>query len=93
MTGLATVRVEIPDVLVTLGVWVVRTPGEAGPPNTALLAPAGRGEVVVEMAVQSPGTAASGRLVVPVDLLPGAEHTIRLPFHELLSQTTSRRPA
>jgi hypothetical protein len=82
MTGTATVVVRVPEPLLSLGVWTVRTPGEAGPPGVPLAAPPGPAEVVVEVDARrmQAGLAATGRLVIRVDLDPGEERTLTLPW-------------
>ena len=82
MTGLATVVVRVPEPLLSLGVWTVRTPGEAGPPGVPLATPAGPAEIVVEVDAGwlRAGLAASGRLVIGVDLDPDEERTLTLPW-------------
>jgi hypothetical protein len=82
MTGIATIVVRVPEPLLSLGVWTVRTPGGAGPPGAPLATPPGPAEVVVEVDAcwLRAGLAGIGRLVISVDLDPGEERTLTLPW-------------
>jgi hypothetical protein len=84
------IRVDVPEVLRSLGPWTVRVDDARGHPGEHIECAPGAHAVVVSTVIRTPRALLHGRVQIPVAVYSGATITCRLPLAELLAALGSR---